>query len=74
MLTLKVRDELADRVCHADGEDDGFQAVDCVDLQVNLLSLHLLLEESESVYVFDHVRFGWVKCSRISSSRKLGAF
>ena len=34
--------------------------MDCVDLQVDLLGLHFLFEESESVYVFDHDDIGRV--------------
>ena len=51
---LKVRNELRDRLVAANGEDDSFQAMDRVDLQVDFLSLHFLFQESESVYVFDH--------------------
>ena len=58
LLTIEVRDELTDRLGDANGEDDGFKAVDCVDLQVDLLGLHFLFQEGEGVYVFDHVEFG----------------
>ena len=42
---FKVRDELLFCFAGANGEDDSFQAVDCVDLQVDLLGLHLLFQE-----------------------------
>ena len=59
MLTFKVGDELTVRFGGADGEDDSFQAMDCVDLQVDLLGLHFLFQEGEGVYVFDHVDIGY---------------
>ena len=59
MLTFKVGDELTVRFGGADREDDSFQAMDCVDLQVDLLGLHFLFQEGEGVYVFDHFGIGY---------------
>ena len=53
-LTLEVRDELGVRLIDANGENDCFQAMDGVDLQVDFLGLHLFFQEGEGVHVFNH--------------------
>ena len=54
LLTLEVGQQLAGGGLHANTENDGLETVDSVDLEMNLLSLHLLLQEGEGVNLLNH--------------------
>ena len=56
-LTSKVWNEVVDCLLGANLGDDSLESVDSVDLEVDLLGFHLLLEELEGVQCFDHIVF-----------------
>lgn len=49
-LTVEVLDELGACLLLSDGKYDGLQPVDGVDLDVDFLILHLLLQQGEAVF------------------------
>ena len=53
-LTLQVGQKLANGGFGTDAENDSFEAVDSIDLEVDFFSLHLLLQEGKGVDRFDH--------------------
>lgn len=49
ILTLKIRDELLNGFWGTNWHNNSLEAMDCIDLQMNLFSWHLLFEKSQCV-------------------------
>ena len=53
-LTVKVWNQIINGWLNTDGGNNSLKSVDGIDFQMDFFGLHLLLEQTEGIYGFDH--------------------